>query len=324
MDIILRHGPTPPRSEERRQAPLSAKAYRNWGIAFGVAGVLAFSLRPILIKLAYAAHPVSPTTLLFLRMTLSLPFFAGVGWWLRARQPRICAGDWAAIAALGFLGYYAASLLDFLGLQYVGAGVGRLILFLYPTLVLLLSFLFFGKGPRPRELAAVVVSYAGIALVVSNQAGGGEQGKLFALGALLIFGSALCYAIYLVASSEMVKRVGSMRFTAYSMLVSTLPALVQFFLLEPMSSLELPGAVWGYAIVLATFSTVLPLFLQAEALNRIGANHFALIGAVGPVSVALTSTLGLGEPFTWVQAIGGLLVISGVVLVSLRPKSMRI
>jgi drug/metabolite transporter (DMT)-like permease len=302
---------------------LSARLYRNWGIAFAVAGVLAFSLRPILIKLAYAAHPVSPITLLFLRMTLSLPFFAAVGWWLRNRQPRIGARDWAAIAALGFLGYYGASLLDFIGLQYVGAGVGRLILFLYPTLVLLLSFLSFGRRPRARELAAVVVSYAGIALVVSNQAGGGVQGKLFVLGALLIFGSALCYAIYLVAGSEMVKRVGSMRFTAYSMVVSTVPAVVQFFLLEPLSSLQLPAAVWGYVIVLATLSTVLPGFLQAEALNRIGANHFALVGAVGPVSVALTSTLGLGEPFTWVQALGGLLVISGVLLVSLRPKPMR-
>jgi drug/metabolite transporter (DMT)-like permease len=298
--------------------------YRNWGIAFAVAGVLAFSLRPILIKLAYAAHPVSPTTLLFLRMTLSLPFFAAVGWWLRNRQPRISRRDWAAIAVLGFLGYYGASLLDFIGLQYVGAGVGRLILFMYPTLVLLLSFLSFGKRPGRRELAAVVVSYAGIALVVSNQAGGGAQGKLFVLGALLIFGSALCYAIYLVAGSEMVKRVGSMRFTAYTMVISTVPALVQFFLLEPMSSLALPGAVWGYAIVLATLSTVLPVFLQAEALQRIGANHFALIGAVGPVSVALTSTLGLGEPFTAVQVIGGLLVISGVLLVSLGRKSVRI
>jgi drug/metabolite transporter (DMT)-like permease len=168
------------------------------------------------------------------------------------------------------------------------------------------------------------VSYAGIALVVSNQTGGGAEGKLFVLGALLIFGSALCYAIYLVAGSAMVKRVGSMRFTAYTMVVSTVPALAQFFLLEPISSLQLPGEVWRYAIVLATLSTVLPVFLQAEALQRIGANHFALIGAVGPLSVALTSTLGLGEPFTAAQVIGGLLVISGVVLVSIGRKPVRL
>jgi drug/metabolite transporter (DMT)-like permease len=295
---------------------LSAAAYRGWGVAFAVVGVLAFSFRPILIKLSYAAHPVSPVTLLFLRMVLSLPFFLAIGWWLRNQQPRLARRDWLGIIGLGFLGYYAASFLDFIGLQWVGAGVGRLILYLFPTLVLLLSFLFLKKVPGVRELVALVVSYAGIVLVVSSQTGG--DNRLFALGAALVFASALCYAVYLVAGSQLVKRVGSMRFTAYSTVVATLPAVIQFFVMEPASALELPGTVWTYAIVLATFSTVLPLFLQAEALNRIGANHFALIGALGPVSVAITSALGLDEPFTAVQAIGGALVIFGVLLVTLK------
>lgn len=293
-------------------------AYRAWGIAFAVVGVLAFSFRPILIKLSYAAHPVSPTTLLFLRMTLSLPFFLVIGAWLRHQQPRLTARDWMNVGLLGFLGYYGASFLDFLGLQHVGAGVGRLILFLFPTLVLLLSFLFLKKSPTARELVALAASYAGIALVVSSQAAPSAEGRLFLFGALLIFGGALCYAVYLVAGSQVVKRVGSMRFTAYSMAISSVPAVAQFVLLEPAEALDLPPAVWGYAAVLATFSTVLPVFLQAEALKRIGANHFALIGAVGPVSVALTSALGLDEPFTWIQALGGLLVISGVLLVSVK------
>jgi drug/metabolite transporter (DMT)-like permease len=295
---------------------LSPAAYRGWGIAFATVGVLAFSFRPILIKLSYAAHPVSPTTLLFLRMALSLPFFLVIAWWLRNQEPRLAGRDWAAVAGLGFLGYYAASFLDFIGLQWVGAGVGRLILYLFPTLVVLLSFLFLGKKPGVRELLALVLSYAGIALVLSNQIA--AENKLFALGAALVFASALCYAVYLVAGSQMVKRVGSMRFTAYSTIVATVPAVLQFVSLEPISALDLPTQVWGYAVVLATVSTVLPLFLQAEALNRIGANHFALIGAVGPVSVAVTSALGLDEPFTWVQALGGLLVILGVLLVSLK------
>ena len=297
---------------------MTPAAYRGWGIAFAVIGVLAFSLRPILIKLSYAAHPVSPTTLLFLRMTLSLPFVLVIGWWLRGQQPRLTARDWANIGLLGVLGYYGASFLDFLGLQYVGAGVGRLILFLFPTLVLLLSFFFLGKKPSARELIALVTSYAGIALVVSSQAAPSAEGRLFLFGALLIFGGALLYAVYLVAGSQVVKRVGSMRFTAYSMAISSVPAVLQFALLEPADALDLPASVWGYAGVLATFSTVLPVFLQAEALKRIGANHFALIGAVGPVSVAVTSALGLDEPFTWVQALGGLLVISGVLLVSTK------
>ncbi|HSA88324.1 MAG TPA: DMT family transporter [Burkholderiales bacterium] len=295
---------------------MSDSSYRAWGIIFAIIGVLAFSFRPILIKLSYGAHPVSPVTLLFLRMTLSLPFFLAIGWWLRSQAPRLERRDWLAVAGLGFIGYYAASFLDFIGLQWVGAGVGRLILYLFPTLVVLLSFLFLGKPPTLRELIALAASYAGIVLVVFSQVSG--ENRLFALGAAFVFAAALCYAIYLVAGSQVVKRVGSMRFTAYSTIVATVPAVIQFAATESAQSLHLPGAVWGYAIVLATVSTVLPLFLQAEALNRIGANHFALIGAIGPVSVAVTSALGLDEPFTWVQALGGALVILGVLLVSLK------
>jgi drug/metabolite transporter (DMT)-like permease len=293
------------------------KSYRSIGIAFAVGGTLAFSLRPILIKLSYAAAPVSPITLIFLRMVLSAPFFLAVGWWLRSQEPKLSARDWLKIAGLGLVGYYGASFLDFIGLQYIGAGVGRLILFLYPTLVLLFSFLILAKKPTRRELAALAVTYAGIVLVLSSQ-GKGLEGKLFMLGAALVFASALFYAIYLVAGSQLIRRVGSMRFTAYSMAVATIPAVLQFLILEPISSLDLPLSVWIYSIVLATVSTVLPLFLQAEALRRIGASEFALIGALGPVSVAVTSALGLDEPFTWVQAVGGLLVIAGVLLVSLK------
>ncbi len=304
---------------------MRAPSYRAWGVAFAIVGVVAFSFRPIWIKLAYGVptdtgHPVSPVTLLFLRMVLSLPFFVAIGWWLRGQQPRLTGRDWLALAALGFVGYYLASFLDFLGLQYVGAGLGRLILFLYPTLVLLLSFVFLRKKPTAREIAALVVGYTGIALVVSNRLGGGIEGRLFILGVLFIFGSALSYAVYLVAGSEMVKRIGSMRFTAYTMVISTLPAVVQFFVLEPVSALQLPAAVWGYAIIMATFSTVLPVFLQAEALKRIGPNQFALIGALGPASTAVTSALGLEEPFGGLQWLGAALVIAGVLLVSLKPK----
>lgn len=293
-------------------------AYRGWGIALAVLGVLAFSLRPILIKLAYGAHPISPVTLLFLRMVISLPFFMAVAWWLRRQEPALSGRDWAALAGLGLLGYYLASFLDFLGLQYVGAGVGRLILFLYPTLVLLLSFLFLDKRPTRAEVAALVLSYAGIALVVAQQASDTPGGRLFLLGAALIFGGALGYAVYLVAGSAMVKRIGSMRFTAYSMLFAPAPAVLQFWVLEPAGALELPAQVWGYVLVLATVCTVLPIFFVAEALKRIGANQFALIGAIGPVSVAVTGAIGLDEPFTWVQAAGGLLVIGGVLLVTLK------
>jgi drug/metabolite transporter (DMT)-like permease len=296
---------------------LSSSSYRAWGVLFALAGTIAFAFRPVLIKLGYAAHPVSATTLLFLRMTLSLPFFVVMAWYHRAEAP-IARRDWIGIAALGFLGYYAASLLDFLGLQYIPAGLGRLIMFLYPTLVVLLSALFLGKSPTRREVTALAITYAGIALVLSQQLGVAPEHRTFLFGALLVFSSSTCYAIYLVAGSQLVKRVGSLRFTAYTMIISTLPAVVQFALLESTPALELPAQVWGYVIMLAVGCTVFPVLLVAESLKRIGANHFALIGALGPVTTVLADFGLLGGALTPVQLGGGALVILGVLLVSLK------
>ena len=292
-------------------------AYRWVGILFALGGTIAFAFRPVLIKLGYESAPVSATTLLFLRMALSLPFFAAVAWWLR-REPPLARRDWAGIVALGFLGYYLASLLDFLGLQYVSAGLGRLIMFLYPTLVVILSAVFLARRPTRRELTALALTYAGIALVLSVKLGAGPEQRLFLLGAALVFGSAMCYAVYLVTGSQLVKRVGSMRFTAYTMMVSTAPALAQFALLESPAALQLPGEVWLYVILLATVCTVLPVFLVAEALKRIGANHFALIGGLGPVTTVLADFVLLEGALTPLQLAGGALVVAGVLLVSLR------
>ena len=286
-------------------------------MVFALVGTIAFAFRPVMIKLGYAAHPVSATTLLFLRMTLSLPFFAAMAWHQRAAAP-IAGRDWAGIAALGFLGYYLASLLDFLGLQYIPAGLGRLIMFLYPTLVVLLSAIFLGKSPTRREITALAITYAGIALVLSQQLGVTPEHRLFLFGAMLVFTSSMCYAVYLVAGSQLVKRVGSLRFTAYTMIISTLPAVVQFALLESPAALELPAQVWGYVAVLAFGCTVFPVLLVAESLKRIGANHFALIGALGPVTTVLADFGLLGGALSAVQVAGGALVILGVLLVSLK------
>jgi len=286
---------------------------------FALAGTIAFAFRPVLVKLGYAAHPVSATTLLFLRMTLSLPFFAAMAWSMRGAPP-IARRDWLGIAALGFLGYYLASLLDFLGLQFISAGVGRLIMFLYPTIVVILSAVFLSKKPTRREIAALAITYAGIALVLSQQVEASSESRMFLFGALLVFAAATCYAVYLVAGSQIVRRVGSLRFTAYTMIVSTLPAVVQFALLESPAALELPPRLWGYVILLAVACTVIPVLLVAEALKRIGANHFALIGALGPVTTVLADVALLEGSLGAAQVAGGALVILGVLLVSLRGK----
>ena len=290
---------------------------RFWGIVFALIGTMTFAFRPVLVKLGYSAHPVSATTLLFLRMTISLPFFLVMAWWSRRGTP-LSGRDWLGVAGLGFLGYYLASLLDFLGLQYVPAGIGRLIMFLYPTLVIVLSATFLGKNPSRRELAALAITYTGIALVVSHQLGVPATHEKFLFGALLIFSSAMCYAVYLVSGSQLVQRVGSTRFTAYTMIASTVPAVLQFALLEPASALELPARLWWIALMLATICTVMPVLLVAESLKRIGANQFALIGALGPVTTVLADFFFLEGRLGAAQLAGGVLVISGVLLVTLK------
>jgi drug/metabolite transporter (DMT)-like permease len=220
---------------------------------------------------------------------------------------------------LGFLGYYLASFLDFLGLQYISAGLGRLMLFLYPTITVLLSALFLGKYVSRRDVAALVISYAGLALVLS-QGFAGENRNLM-LGALLVFGSALCYAVYLVSSSQVVARIGSVRFTAYATSVASLLCILQFLLLRPLSALQLPPQVYGLAMAMAVGCTVLPVFVTSEALRRIGANKVAVIGAAGPVTTIFLGWLGLEENMTMLQVAGAALVLAGVLLVTSKPRN---
>ena len=301
---------------------MSTSSYRAWGIALALVGVLAFSVRPILIKLAYA-YVTDPVTLIALRMVFALPFFVAMALWVRrdtARTP-LTRRDWRAVLYLGFLGYYLASFLDFLGLQYISAGLGRLMLFLYPTITVLLSALFLGKYVSRRGIVALVISYAGLALVLS-QGFAGENRNLM-LGALLVFGSALCYAVYLVSSSRVVTRIGSVRFTAYATSVASLLCILQFLLLRPLSALQLPPQVYGLAIAMALGCTVLPVFVTSEALRRIGANQVAIIGAAGPVTTIFLGWIGLEERMSLLQFAGAALVLAGVLLVTvtIKPKN---
>jgi drug/metabolite transporter (DMT)-like permease len=301
---------------------VSTSSYRAWGVALALAGVVSFSFRPILIKLAYA-YVTDPVTLLALRMVFSLPFFVAAALWLRrdgagARAP-LTRGDLWTVVFLGFLGYYLASFLDFLGLQYISAGVGRLMLFLYPTITVLLSALFLGKHVSRRDLVALIVSYAGLALVLSRAFGGENRNLL--LGAVLVFGSAVCYAVYLVTSSQVVRRIGSMRFTAYATSVASVLCIAQFLLLRPLSALALPLEVYGLAAAMGVLCTVLPVFMTSEALKRIGANHVAIIGAAGPVTTIFLGWVGLEEHMTLPQIAGAVLVLGGVMLVTIRPRT---
>ena len=299
-----------------------ASGYLVVGLLFAIAGVVCFSLRPIIIKLAYA-YVVDPVTLLALLLLFWVPLLVDTALWssARAEQRPLERRDIAAIVGLGLLSYYVASFLDFLGLQYISAGLGRLLQFVYPTVVVLLSALFLGKRATKREVAALILTYLGL-LLVFWQTAGGEQVNLW-LGAALVFASATCYAIYLVAGSEVISRVGSVRFTAYAMTVASVACIVQFFILRPLSALDLPPAVYGLSIAMALGSTVVPGFLVAEALRRIGANKVAIIGALGPVIAIFLGYVGLDENMTPLQISGALLVLVGVVAISVKPARGR-
>ena len=291
------------------------------GPLFAIAGVLGFSFKAILIKLAYARAPVDPVTLLTLRMLYSAPFFIVMAWrsgHARAAKP-ISTRDWRLLLALGFVGYYLSSLLDFLGLQYVTASLERLVLFLYPTIVVLLSALFLGQPITRRAAVALMLSYIGIALAVWHDLRITGDASSTALGTALVFGGALGYAIYLVGAGGIIARLGSSRFIAWAMLSSTGFVLLQFVLTRSWSALEVPMSIHALTLAMALFCTVLPTWMIAEAVRRIGASTSSLIGSLGPLFTIGFGALLLDEAINVLQLFGVAFVLVGVVLVSRSP-----
>lgn len=284
-------------------------------------GILGFSFKAILIKLAYAWDAVDPVTLLALRMIYSMPFFAAMAWWASkspdARPMR--RPDWLVLLWLGFIGYYLASLLDFVGLRYITASLERLVLFLYPTMVVLLSVALLKKRVGARIWVALALSYAGILLVFQHDLRMVGDSGGFWLGTSLVFASAFCYALYLVGAGPVITRLGSVRFIAWAMLTSAVFVIAQFVMTRPLAALAAPASIQVLSLVMAVFSTVLPTFLVAEAIKRIGANRTSLIGSLGPVFTIGLGWWILGEAVHWIQLIGAALVLGGVTLVTMKP-----
>lgn len=289
------------------------------GALFALLAAVGFSAKAILVKLAYADH-VDAITLLALRMTFSMPVFLTVAVWtnINKQQAALTRRDWFAVVVLGLTGYYLASYLDFLGLQSISAGLERLILFLYPTMVVVLTAWLYRHAIKPREKLALLLSYAGIALVFAHDVGLRENSAL--TGALLIFGSALAYAIYLIGANHSIARLGATRFTAYAMTVASVASMVQFAVTHPLNGLILSGRVYYLALSMAVFSTVLPAFLLSAAIRRIGAGKTALIGAIGPVSTIYLAWVFLGESISLVQITGSMLVLAGVLVISMKRR----
>lgn len=289
------------------------------GLVFAVLSAVGFSFKAILVKLAYV-HGVDAETLLALRMGFSLPFFLAMGWRVRRwGQERLTRRDWAWFFGLGFFGYYLASYLDFLGLNYITAALERLILFLYPTLVIVLSALFLGKPITRRVLLALALCYTGIGLAVTHDLHvAGDRAAVLA-GSLLVFGSAVSYALYLMGNGEVVGRLGAARVTAFASSFACLLAIGQFLALRPAEMLlQQPWQVHGLALAMAVFATVLPVWLLSEAIRRIGAGPVALTSTLGPVGTMFLGWLLLDEAVGGAQLLGAALVIGGVMVMARR------
>jgi drug/metabolite transporter (DMT)-like permease len=279
-----------------------------------MAGSIAFSGKAIIVKLAYR-YGVDAVTLIMLRMLFALPLFVLLAAWAGRGKPALMRRDMVAICGLGFSGYYLASFLDFAGLSYISASLERLILYLNPTIVLLLGLLLFGRRASMRQWMALGVSYAGVLVVFGHELE--FAGANVLLGTLLVFASALSYAVYLVYSGEEVKRLGALRLTGLATTVACLLCIVQFLLLRPLDAAlaVAPEVIW-LSLLNATACTFAPVVMVMMAVERIGAGAAAQVGMIGPMSTILMSVLILGEPFTPWVALGTLLVLCGVWLLT--------
>jgi len=288
-----------------------------------VIGVLGFSFKAILIKLAYREYPVDAITLLALRMLYAAPMFVAMAVWAQrsARATPTSRADWLRLVWLGCVGYYLASLLDFMGLEYITASLERLVLFLYPTIVVLFSAWLLGRPVTRRAVAALVLSYVGIAFVFWHDLRIAANAGATLTGGALVFASAILYALYLVQAGGVIARLGSSRFIAWAMLASSVFVVAQFLLTRPLSALAVPRSIHAISVAMAIFSTVLPTWLIAESIRRMGANAASLVGSLGPVFTIGLGAMILGEPIHAIQLAGAALVLGGVMLVTVKPRT---
>jgi drug/metabolite transporter (DMT)-like permease len=280
-----------------------------------------FSTKAIFVKLTYL-YGADAISALALRMIMALPMLLVIAWYsTRGGVRPLTRADWKAVFLLGFLGYYLSSLFDFIGLEYITASLERLILFLYPTIVALISWAFLKKPIGMKGVLALVLSYIGISIsFVRDLQHTGDVATVL-IGGGFVFACTITYAIYIVGSGEMVGRIGALRFAAYATSVAALCCLVQFALTRPLSAIVLPWPVYGYSLAMAVIATVLPVIMTAKAIQMIGAPKVAIIGAVGPIATIVLAWWLLGEPIGWEQIAGAALVLSGVLLISVKPKS---
>ncbi|MBO0323310.1 EamA family transporter [Muricauda sp. CAU 1633] len=292
---------------------------KGLGILYGILGVVLFSSKAVMVKLAYRYH-VDTLDLLMFRMFLSLPFYILILFLIRKKRPsvKIRAKDYVWLLAFGFVGYYLASYFDFLGLNYIKAGLERIILFVYPTIVVFLSWLFFKEKITKVQTTAIVITYTGVVVTFWNELE--IVGNAALIGGFLVLLSAITYASYLVGSGWLIPKFGVLRFTCYAMIVSTCCILVHYIFSGDWDLFQYPWPVYGYGFAMAIFATLIPSFLVSASIERLGASNFSILGSLGPVSTILLAYIFLAEKLTYWQLLGMLIVIFGVTYLSLNRK----
>ncbi len=295
---------------------MSGKRSVYFALPIAVLGVVFFSAKAVMVKMAYQ-YQVEAIPLLLLRMGFALPVYGVMALLKKPAHPEhIGKKDYGWILVFGFIGYYLASLFDFLGLEYIKASLERIILFIYPTLVILISWVFLGKKPSKLQVMAIGITYLGIWITFYEELGMAGDIQPVLWGGTLVLLSALTYASYIVGSGWLIPKFGATAFTSYAMIVSSLCVLVHFGLFVQTDLLHYPPEVYWLGFAMAMLSTVIPSYLVSVAIKYMGASNFSIVGSLGPISTILLANIFLDEGMTLTQLAGTVVVIGGVFVIS--------
>lgn len=294
------------------------------GFIIAFTGAVLFSTKAVIVKRAFADIKVDALSLLTLRMFCSMPFYLLALYLTKEKNnasPLTTRQRWHLLW-LGLFGYYLSSFLDFEGLQFISAGLERLILFLYPSFVLIINSLLFKQKVSGVQKLALVLTYTGIGIAYFGEMKVDFSNPDFLLGSILIFLCAITYAIYIVGSGKLIPQIGATRFTTYAMLAATGGIFFHFIIRNNWTVFySSNNSVWLYGLLIAVVATVIPSFLISVAMKKIGSNNLAIISSVGPVSTIIQAHFFLGEQMFAAQIAGTILVVAGVLLLGWKKEA---
>ncbi|MDB5191624.1 MAG: family transporter [Segetibacter sp.] len=296
------------------------------GFIITLVAAILFSTKAIIIKLAFAATGANAVTMITLRMIFSLPFYIAAAFFISNNKEniRMTNKQWMLVLGLGLIGYYMSSMFDFIGLQYVSAGLERLILFLYPTFAVLINAGVYKQKISRVQSIALTLTYAGIAIAFFGELQVDNNNPNFLWGSFMIFLCAVTFSVYMVGSGRIIPIIGSAKFTAYVMLAATVGVFVHFAVTSNVSTLASGNGLWFYGILLAIVATVIPSFMMSNGMKRIGSNNVAIINSIGPVSTILQAHFLLEEKMFAAQVVGTLLVMAGVLLIGWKSRTTAV